>query len=303
MRLAVLIINIGGVEDYWKYPAFLFRMFTDPYILPVPAPLRFLIASLISVFRVPFVLPKYIRIGGSPIVYQSKKQAEALKERLIPYFDEVDVFCAMLYSEPLFSKVASKIKGYDRLVVIPMYPQYSMTTTGAVEHRVKSLFDRFLLVKELYRHPLFVKLWKEAVFPHLDGEHIIFVAHSIPERWVRRGDPYREQVYESARLIAEALGVSEYSVAFQSRMGPVRWVGPELSEVMRDLRRKGVDKVVVVPVSFLNEHLETIYELDVEYKREAEKLGFGVYKRVPVPWDSPVLSELLAEKVREVVAC
>ncbi len=303
MRLAVLLINIGGVKNYWKYPAFLFRMFTDPYILPLPLPLRFLIATSISIFRIPFVLPKYIRIGGSPLVDQARVQSESLRRYLAKHFDEVDVFFAMLYSEPLISKVISNIKGYEKIIIIPMYPQYSMTTTGAVEHRVKMYFNNFILVRSFFEHPFFTKLWHEAVVSYWRNEHLIFVAHSIPERWIRKGDPYKDQVYESARRISSSLGVSNYSVAFQSRMGPVKWIGPDLFNVMVGLREKGVDKIAVVPVSFLNEHLETLYELDVEYKEKAKKLGFKVYKRIPVPWNSPILYELLVEKVREVLSC
>lgn len=300
MRIAVLLVNIGGVRSYWKYPAFLFRMFMDKVILSLPFPLRLVVASLISSVRPVFVLPKYIKVGGSPLISIMEKQAFMLEEALRKDLgaNEVRVFPANLYSEPLLSKIVKKISNYDRVVVIPQFPQFSTTTTGAILNRIKDFpFD---IVKSYYAHPLFIKLWSETVSKVWKGEHVIFSAHSIPEKIVRRGDPYPEQVRESAALIARKIGLTSYSVAFQSKIGPVKWLAPTLEEELMRLSSKE-DEVLIVPISFLNEHLETLYDLDIEYKKLAYKLGYRVYKRAKVPWDSPVLIELFKSLVLEVL--
>ena len=298
MEIAVLLVNIGGVESYWKYPSFLFRMFMDSSILPLPFLLRVLVASTITIIRPVFVLPKYRRIGGSPVISIMKRQASMLEDVLneVLKMERVSVYPANLYSEPLLDDVLRKVSHCDMVVVIPQFPQFSTTTTGAILKKVRGLSCR--VVKSYHIHPLFVKLWSEAISQVWEGEHVIFVAHSIPKRMVERGDPYPLHVKESALRISEELGLPSYSVAFQSRIGPVKWLTPTLEEELTRLSLKE-DRVLVAPISFLNEHLETLYDLDIEYRKKAYKLGYKIYKRVRVPWDSATLIELFKSLVLE----
>ena len=302
MDLTVLLINIGGVKSYWKYPFFLFRMFTDESILPLPFALRYPIALSISLFRVPFVLPKYFKIGGSPLIDQMKVQAEELEAYLKRKDYKAKVLYANLYSEPLLKDVVKLIDYSDKVIVLPLYPQYSMTTTGAVLNKLAEYNIKFKLIRDYHDHPEFIQLWSDVILKYWKDEFVIFVAHSIPERYVDKGDPYKDQIYRSAHLIAQRCGIQNYAVAFQSRIGPVKWLEPDLEDVLLKLKNQLVDKVLLVPISFLNEHLETLYDLDIAYKEKAKNLGFSVYKRLPVPWREERLYKLFTSKIREALS-
>ncbi|MGB9808280.1 MAG: ferrochelatase [Thermosulfidibacteraceae bacterium] len=295
----VVIVNSGAVEDYKSYILFLYRMFTDPKILDLPLPVRYLVATIISIIRPIFGYSKYRMIGKNPLIDTMKLQSERLGKLLED--KGFRVLYSNLYSQPLFEDVIKEIPSSATIVVIPQFPQYSSVTTGSIEYRLNKFKGRRIkLIKSYYKEELFVRMWKEAIWNVWDGEHIVFVAHSIPQRLQDAGDPYVEEFMESARLISEALGVSDYSYAFSSPFPLGRWVGPFVQDVVSSaIDRYG--RVLVVPISFVNEHFETIYDFDIVLRNLAIKRGVKVYKRVKVPYDSPYLIELYKKLVLEVV--
>ncbi len=296
--MVYVLANTGGVKGFREYVGFLFRMFSDRNILPLPSGVRQSAASAIALLRAPFVYKKYRLIGGSPLVDQMRVQAHLL-EGIV----KEKVYVGCLYTRPFLSDL---LKGLDDLdvSVIPMYPHYSVTTTGSVVDVVKGCrgWRRVRLLRGYGDHPLFVEAWAEAIEEIYGGEYLLFVAHGVPVNVAVRDGYYRE-VLRSCRLIAEAVGVEEYRVAFQSRIGPVEWVKPYVEDVLADLAAHGVDGVLVVPVSFLNEHLETLYDVDIEMRGLAEELGIGHFKRVRVPWSSEKILRCWLEALKEDERC
>ncbi len=276
--MVYVLVNTGGVARFLEYPVFLFRMFRDPRILPLPEPLRSAVSLSIALFRAPLAYGRYRAIGGSPILDIMRRQARGLERA-----SGASVRYACLYSSPLLGEV---LKGCEEAVVIPQYPHFSTTTTGSVLDAVRAAGINARVVLRYWMLEEFVSMWVEAIERVWDGEHLLFVAHGVPMSVINRGDPYYREVLASCRLIASCLGVKDYRVAFQSRMGPFEWTRPYLEEVLGDLLMEGIKRVLVVPVSFVNEHLETLYDLDVDAPRLALSMGFEVYKRVPVPWNS-----------------
>ncbi len=282
--MRVALVNTGGVSGFSQYPPFLYRMFSDVRVLPLPPLPRKVVAVAIALFRAPVAYRKYRAIGGSPILDIMREQA-----RLLSAFTGWEVLVGCLYSRPLVEEL------HEDCVIVPQYPHFSYSTYQAVLDRA----GKRRVVAPYYADARFVEAWVEAIERVYRGEYLLFVAHGVPELFLLKGDPYYRQVLESAALVAGAFGVP-YRVAFQSRMGPFAWSRPYVEEVLEDLAACGVDRVVVVPISFLNEHLETLYDLDVELREFALGLGFKVYKRVRVPWDSRHLMECWREAVERV---
>ena len=284
--MKVLLVDTGGVNSFAGYMAFLFRMFKDKRILPLRPSLRVPAAAAIALLRSPFIYKKYKKIGGSPLVKGLFEQAEA--------FSKLSGFAvepACLYSQPLLEERLKRDR--DVHAILTLYPHYSYATVGAVEDRASDI----PVVAGYYRNPNFIEAWRKAIAAVYQGEFLLFVVHGLPESFSKRGDPYYRQVLESARLICNALEVAEYRVAFQSRMGPVEWLRPYVEDVIEDLSKEGVDALLVVPISFLNEHLETLYDLDVELRALALSKGFKVYKRVRIPYLSEHLMRCWKEEV------
>lgn len=295
----VVLVNSGCVTSYISYMVFLYRMFTDPVIIDLPKLPRYLIASLITSIRPIFGYSKYRRMGKNPLLGIMKLQAFKTGDLLKDY--SIKVLYANLYSEPFFEKVLEGLPGNADVVIIPQFPQYSKVTTGSIEWRIEKFKDRNIrLVKTYCREELFIRMWKEEIEKDYEGEHIVFVAHSIPEKLVEAGDPYVDEVMESGKLIAKALGTDNYSFGFSSDLSFGRWVGPSVeSAVLSAIRDSG--RVMVVPISFVNEHLETIYDLDISLRKFAISNGAQVYKRVKVPYDSKYLFELYRKLTLEVL--
>lgn len=299
MNRYVILVNSGCVTDYRSYVVFLYRMFTDPVIIDLPKLPRYLIASLIATIRPVFGYYRYKRMGQNPLLYIMKLQAQRTEDLLKDY--SIKVLYANLYSEPFFEKVLEELPRDAKIAIIPQFPQYSKVTTGSIEWRMKRFKDRDIkLVKGYCKEELFVRMWKEKIEGDYEGEHIVFVAHSVPEKLVDAGDPYVDEVMESGRLIAKALGTDNYSFGFSSAFPLGRWVGPSVESALL-AAIKNFRRVMVVPISFVNEHLETIYDLDISLREFAVSNGAIVYKRVKVPYDSKHLFELYRKLALEVL--
>lgn len=302
----VLLVNMGGPGSPKELKSFLARMFMDPAILPYNKLVRTLLSFVISTARYKKSWKKYQLIGGTPLVTATMTTAGALQSIL---GNDYCVKYAFSYSDPGISDALATFKalGIEDICLIPLYPQSSLTTTNSVKADVRKaagsdpLF-RITFQEEFYQHPGFIAFWVHQIQKHLKVHGImhptlVFSAHSIPEYNVLQGDTYPEAIVKSAALIADQLGC-HYEVAYQSGMKRGTWIGPDLKDLLKAMAEEQVDNLVLVPISFVHENLETRYDLDhelVPYAREM--LGFKNVTRVQLPEADPLLVSLLADLV------
>lgn len=316
-KTAVVLFNLGGPDSPEAVRPFLYNLFNDPAILRIPRPFRSLLATLISRRRNKVAQEIYGQIGGkSPILEQTQKQAQALEKALTTEKENVRTFIAMRYWRPFTAETVRDVAAWspDRVVLLPLYPQYSTTTTAssvAEWRRVAARAglstpahsiccyptDRHFI--ESFANPVRLALAETARKKPALQARVLFSAHGLPKRIIERGDPYAWQVKKTAAAIVQALGEPDldWLVTYQSRVGRLEWIGPATIE---ELRRAGGDNrpVVVVPLSFVSEHSETLVELDIQYRDAAITAGVPLYIRVPTPGPDDSFIRGLAEMVR-----
>jgi len=310
-RIAVVLFNLGGPDSPAAVRPFLFNLFNDPAIIDVPGPLRWLLAQFISRRRAPIAQDIYAHLGGkSPLLDLTNDQAEALQRELGPD-DEVKVFVCMRYWHPMSDAVTGDVNAFrpDQVILLPLYPQYSTTTVGsslADWHRAAARADINAPTHEACCFPL-NDGWLAAQTT-LIGEtmsklkkdvqaRVLFSAHGLPKKIIDAGDPYQWQVEQTAKAVATAAGLADWAVCYQSRVGRLEWIGPSTEDELARAGAAGV-AVIVVPIAFVSEHSETLVELDIEYREEAEKLGVPAYYRVPAVGTHADFIKGLADKVR-----
>jgi protoporphyrin/coproporphyrin ferrochelatase len=314
-RRAILFLQLGGPETLAEVPAFLFRLFSDPDVLRVrPAPLRKALAAVIAATRAGASRKLYAAIGGgSPIRRLTEQQAAGTESLLRADGRDVVVRAAMTCSAPIVEDVVRDLAagGVDRFLALPLYPQYSLTTTKGALERSREAVARFApggRLEELGSwpsHPLFVAAHAEAIreevarFPDPRSEaiHLLFSAHSIPKKLVtREGDPYPTEVETSIRAILARVGWKGPStLAYQSKLGPVEWLGPPTLDVLRELGRSGARQVLAVPIAFVTDHVETLYEIDQLFGEAARQAGIPHFRRTPGLNDRPTFLRALAD--------
>ncbi|HZF34745.1 MAG TPA: ferrochelatase [Candidatus Angelobacter sp.] len=318
-RIAVVLFNLGGPDSLAAVEPFLKNLFSDPAIITLPGPLRWLVARWIARRRAVTARGIYAKIENrSPILPNTEAQAAALGEQLRD-LGEVRVYCAMRYWHPMSDAVAAAVKSFaaDEIVLLPLYPQFSSTTTGSSYRAwIAAAADAGVAAptKLVCCYPTeagFVAAAVELIRLGLAESaakasrprRLLFSAHGLPKKIVKRGDPYPSQVGQSARAIAAALGLadSEWTVCFQSRVGPLEWIGPYTDDEIRRAGRDGV-AVVLFPIAFVSEHSETLVELDIDYRHIADHSGVPSYVRVPTVGTTPAFIAGLAELVRAAVA-
>ncbi|KAK9273918.1 hypothetical protein L1049_018730 [Liquidambar formosana] len=305
-RVGVLLLNLGGPETLHDVQPFLFNLFADPDIIRLPRPFQFLqrpLAQLISVLRAPKSKEGYAAIGGgSPLRKITDEQAHALKMALEAKKMAANVYVGMRYWYPFTEEAVQQIKKdrITRLVVLPLYPQFSISTTGSSIRVLQSIFreDSYLsrlpvsIIESWYQREGYVKSMADLIekelqsFSKPEEVMVFFSAHGVPVSYVEdAGDPYRDQMEECICLIMEELkarGIdNDHTLAYQSRVGPVKWLQPYTDEVLVELGQKGVKSLLAVPVSFVSEHIETLEEIDMEYKHLALESGIENWGRVP----------------------
>jgi len=296
----VLLVNMGGPSSLEEVEPFLKNLFSDPYIFPLP--FRGLLAPLIARLRAKKVKAYYEAIGGgSPQLYQTLRQQRALKKLLGPSYE---VAVGMRYSPPFIKDALNELlkAGVKKLLFLPLYPQYSTATTGSAYAELKRHLPKEVelkAVEEFHDHPLFIQSWVERIRESLpEGEaYLLFSAHGLPKKLIKRGDPYQQQVERTAYLIAKHFPHLPWSVSYQSKVGFGEWLGPSTEEAIKKLAREGVKTLVVVPVSFVSEHVETLYELDLQMAELARKEGIERFIRVPTPQDHPLFIQCLRDLV------
>ena len=313
MKIAIILFNLGGPDSLDAVQPFLRNLFSDPAIISLPSWLRLPLARFIAQRRGPKARGIYQQIGGgSPILGQTEAQARALEEALAAgNAHEWRGYVCMRYWHPMTEAVVRSVKRFmpDRIVLLPLYPQFSTTTTAssvkawneAVNFKVPTV-----AIKSYPIEPGFiaasVELVKQGLTEAGPGpKRVLFSAHGLPEKVIRAGDPYQRQVEETAVAIAAQLGGVDYTVCYQSRVGPLKWIGPSTpSEIERAARDKV--GVVLYPLSFVSEHSETLVELDIDYRRLAAEAGVPIYVRVPTVGTHPLFIQGLAGLVRAALA-
>lgn len=301
----MVLFNLGGPDDPDAVQPFLFNLFNDPAIIGLPGPLRWLVARLISKRRAPIAKEIYAKIGGkSPLLELTDKQARALEDRLAG-LGTVKVFVAMRYWHPFVIEAAERVRdfGADEIVLLPLYPQFSTTTTGSSLkewYRAADVVGLRAPGRAICCYPdetgwitaqasLMVDPLRQASkagFPR-----VLFSAHGLPKKIVDKGDPYPGHVERTARAIVDNLKDNvitwpgeDWVVCYQSRVGPLEWIGPSTDDEIGRAGKDGVP-VVIVPLAFVSEHSETLVELDMEYAELAAEAGVPGYFRVPTVCD------------------
>jgi len=312
----IVLFNLGGPDSLETIEPFLYNLFMDPDIIdfPLASIARKPLARFISSRRAKRVSAHYAEIGGrSPILELTTQQAKALEAELNKTID-VKVFIAMRYWHPMTQEVAAQIqKGkFDRLVLLPLYPQYSNTTTGSSLNEWNRCYKDdgkidVRIVRHFYDHSLYIEAIVENIistmkrFENVSAEdvHLVFSAHGIPLYEVRRkGDPYERQIHETVRLVmTQGKFTSPHYICYQSKVGPFEWLKPSLPQTVHELAEKGEKHLLVIPISFVTEQVETLYEIDIETRREAEQLGISQFEMMPALNDSPKFIQALADIV------
>ncbi|MBM3488643.1 MAG: ferrochelatase, partial [Alphaproteobacteria bacterium] len=316
MKTAVVVFNLGGPDAPEAVRPFLFNLFNDPAIMRAPGPARWALAQLISRRRAPVARSIYAKIGGrSPILPETEKQAAALAAALAEPGETIRVFVAMRYWHPLAAEVAAEIAVFapDRLVLLPLYPQFSTTTTGSFLR----IWEDIATMRSVPTHRICcypaepgliaaVAALTRAGFETARAAgtpRVIFSAHGLPKKFVADGDPYQHQVEATVASVVAAAGIAglDHVIAYQSRVGPLEWIGPYTDA---EIRRAGSERrpVVVVPVAFVSEHSETLVELDIEYGELAYEAGVPAYVRVPTVGTTALFIDGLARLVRGCLA-
>ena len=307
-RIAVVLFNLGGPDQPSAVRPFLYNLFSDPAIIGAPTFIRKPLAAFISTTREKAAVANYARMGGgSPIVIETLDQAdglEAVLRRLRPK-DDIKIFIVMRYWAPRAEEVAAAVRAYapDEVVLTPLYPQFSTTTTASSSEEWRKHYSGpcreiccwYANAGLIEAHAALIeKTWREAGQPKV---RLLFSAHGLPERISDSGDPYRWQIEQTCSAVAERLGSSwDWSLCFQSRVGPLKWIGPSTPDAIAAAAKDGVG-VLIDPVAFVSEHIETLVELDHDYERLARDLGVQTYLRAPTVSVTPIFLEGLAEAV------
>jgi protoporphyrin/coproporphyrin ferrochelatase len=316
VETGVLLFNLGGPENLAEVRPFLYNLFSDPEIIRIKSDfLRKSLARLISFSRQYKSRNLYRQIGGgSPLRRITEAQAAALAENLKSKGISAQVYVGMRCWKPSIDEAVERILSdrIDRLVLLPLFPQYSVTTTGSCLKHFNDLDRKFRLSSKMeistvhswFDEPLYIDLLSDLIGKGLthfspDGREkmaILYSAHSIPARYIQEGDPYLQQTQESVKLIQSRIGPAFRSeLAFQSKVGPVKWLGPSTKNVLVEMGKKEIKKVLVVPISFVSDHIETLQEIDVAYKNIAAQAGIQEFYRSESPNLHPKFIEALAQ--------
>ncbi len=318
-RRAIVLLNLGGPDRAESVRPFLVNLFTDPAILRVPRFVRPFLGRFIAWRRTKPALANYALLGGgSPLLGLTEKQAQALEAAL---GDGTRCFVAMRYWHPFSEAAARAVKewGAEEVLLLPLYPQFSTTTTGSSVTAWRDACRRARLEVPTRllccwhsdggfaqaTAALLRRRWEEAraALPGTTKLRLLFSAHGLPESIVMRGDPYQWQVERTVAAVVAALGIEglDHAICYQSRVTPEAWIGPSIEDELQRAARDGA-AVLVSPIAFVSEHSETLVELDVEYREVAHRLGLPGYFRAPAQNDDGAFIAALAALVRRAFA-
>lgn len=318
-KIAVVLLQYGGPADQDSVQPFLFNLFNDPHIIEAPTPIRYMLAHFLSRWRAPTAKKIYSEMGGgSTILPYTQEQATELEAVLNSAqfgVGEVKTFISMRYWHPMSGEAVKQVKAWnpDRIVLLPLYPQYARATTGSSyrvwkdEAKKQGLDIPTHLICCYPNEPGFIQGMADLTLEAYNRAkeagkpRILFSAHGLPIRMIRKGDPYHAQVEMSCHRVMEAMGLdkdsTDWKVCFQSKVGPLKWLTPDTEDEIEQAGHDGVP-LVLVPIAFVSEHSETLVELDIEYGEIAEEAGVPVYERVPTINARMTYIDSLAEQVR-----
>lgn len=323
-KRAIVLFNLGGPDCPEAVEPFLFNLFNDPAIISLPNPFRFLLAKLISRRRAPIAREIYGHIGGkSPLLELTQEQADALQVALNGEDDgyENRCFIAMRYWKPFADDTAAEVKawGADEQILLPLYPQFSTTTSGSSVKDWKRACAKVGLASPIKTaccyptNPGFVDASAEMIKAGyeralakatelgIDAPRVLFSAHGVPKAVItKRGDPYQSQIEKTSVAVVEKMAIEglDWNVCYQSRVGPMEWIGPSTEDEIERAGKEG-KALVVVPIAFVTEHSETLVELDIEYGELAEEKHVPVYERVRTVCSHPKFINGLVSVVKQ----
>ncbi len=313
--LGVLLFNLGGPETLADVRPFLFNLFSDPDIIRIRNnALRRTVAWLVATTRQKKSRGLYRQIGGgSPLRRITQAQADALRDRLTERGLRARVYVGMRCWRPTIDDAVAQIAadGVRHLVALPLFPQFSVTTTGSCFNHLRkvareaglSTHTKIHCVQQWFEEPLYLDAMREMIreartrfsSAGVSMIHLLYSAHSIPARYIEEGDPYLEQTQQTVKLIHDGLDEPyPCTLAFQSKVGPVKWLGPATTDVLSQFGSRGVDRVLVIPVSFVSDHIETLQEIDILYRDLAKKAGIVEFYRAASLNTHPKFIEALA---------
>jgi len=313
-KIGVVLFQLGGPDSPDAVEPFLYNLFCDPDIIDFFGAwfARRPLARYIARKRTGIVREHYDAIGGhSPIRVLTERQARALEAALAPHVD-AKCFIAMRYWNPLTAEASAQVNAWNApdLVLLPMYPQYSFATTSSSLKEWKRLFQpngnapRARTIETFFDHPLYVQAVAEKIaltlthFDEPDRAHIVFSAHGLPLSLIERGDPYARQVAETVKLVMQKGGwKNKHTLCFQSKVGRRKWLSPSLTDTIDQLARAGEKTLLIVPIAFVTEHIETLHEINIEAREQAHKLGVEQFEMMPAVGDSPTFIAALADVV------
>jgi len=316
-KTAIILFNLGGPDQPSAVRPFLFNLFNDPAIIGAPGPIRLGLAWFLSARRAPIARKIYDHLGGgSPILPNTQAQATAL-ERALTDLGTVRCFIAMRYWQPRAAEVAQDVKAFgpDRIILLPLYPQYSSTTSASSlkewNQAAKTVGLSKVPVWTIGCYPRdagFAQAAADLIAPALERAssagtpRLLLSAHGLPKKVVDAGDPYQWQVEQSAAAILAALNQPDLDsvICYQSRVGPLEWIGPSTDS---EIRRAGMQgkPLVIFPIAFVSDHSETLVELEIECRELAMQQGVPLFERVPAVGDHPAFIGGLAQLIRQAV--
>ncbi|MDD2540394.1 MAG: ferrochelatase [Desulfuromonadaceae bacterium] len=310
-QTAVLLLQMGGPDSLAAIEPFLYNLFSDRDIIRIgPAFIQPMVARFIARRRSKKVMEYYKKIGGkSPIRELTEQQATELETVLGTRYR---CCVAMRYSKPDTAEALAAItrEGITNIIVLSLYPHYSRATVGSSINELKRTLGKsstpFKLsyINQFYDHPLYIAALAEkieqglAAFPDRSDVQLVFSAHGLPQSFIDSGDPYLVHIQSTVRLVMEQFGNISHHLAFQSRAGPVKWLEPSTEAKIAELAATGCKQLLMVPLSFVSDHIETLYEIDIQYKEEAAALGIADFRRTEALNSSPAFISCLAELVQ-----
>jgi len=307
-KTAIILFNLGGPDSIKAVKPFLFNLFNDKYIINLPKFLRYFVAKLISSRREKTAQEIYSYLGGkSPILEETNKQADALSKALKNKINsEYEVFICMRHWHPMSDEVIKKVEKYapNEVILLPLYPQFSTTTTASSIEDFKNKLKLDVVCKTICCYPTennfinaHAQLLDDAIkkIKNKKKFRVLFSAHGLPKKVIDSGDPYKFQVEFSVAKIIELVPDIDYKITYQSKVGPLEWIGPDTEEEINIAAKNGVN-LVIVPIAFVSEHSETLVELDIEYKEIADRFRVN-YIRVP----ALTINELFIESLSDIV--
>jgi ferrochelatase len=312
-KIAVVLLNLGGPDSLDAVQPFLENLFNDPDIFKLP--FQKALARYISKKRAPKVQKEYELIGGkSPINEWTEKQRLMLGNKLRKAGNDVDVLVAMRYWKPLTQEVVTKVEtgNYEKVIMLPLYPHFSVSTTGSSFNEWKRFFkgeeSKVIYINSYQTHPLYLKAINERIdetllrFPEgvRKDVQLVFSAHGTPVSYVKKGDPYSFHIKDTIDGVMKMRNYShKHHQCFQSKVGPAKWLEPATDTMIEDLASQGKKHLLIIPISFVSDHVETSFELDIEYRHVADKVRIENYIVMKGLNDSQLFIDALYDLVTE----